>query len=189
MTVIQNSADGMEIADIFIGLHLNRYSRSFSVLFDRLAQENRNFEYNFTVLCLSWFLKLAQSVYYDDRNSASVQIARRMAASCKFNGLTYRYLRKCQYLGKQEVDIDSGDDMAAMLKCFLYANSNSGAGLAELDAFLSKAAREHRTLQQNFTRFCFEWFRYLADHAGESNASHIRLARLTLQYRDALPYI
>lgn len=188
-TVIQNSSDGMEVAGVFVGLHLNRYYRSFPVLFERLAQENRNFEYNFTILCLSWFMKLAQAAMYDDRNSASVQIARRMAASCKFNGLTYRYLGKCQYMGTQEVDINSGDDMAAMLKRFLYENCNSKTGLEELDAFLSRAVREHRTLQQNFTRFCFEWFRFLADNAGESKASHIKLARLALQYKDALPYI
>jgi len=189
MTVIRHTADGMEIADIFIGLYLNRHSRSYTGLFERLAEENRNFAYNFTILCLSWFLKLAQTDYYDDRNSASVQIARRMAASGKFNGLTYRYLGKCQYLGNMEADIDSSDDMAAMLKRFLYENSSSGAGLDEFDAFLSKAAREHRTLQQNFTRFCFEWFRFLADNVGESKAVHIKYARLALPYRDALPYI
>lgn len=189
MTVVQNSSDGMEVANIFIGLHLNRYSRSFSAIFERFSQENRNFEYNFTILCLSWFLKLAQVGIYDDRNSASIQIARRMAASGKFNGLTYCYLGKRQYMGTQEVDIDSGDDMAVMLKRFLYENCSSKDGLEELDTFLSRAVREHRTLQQNFTRFCFEWFRYLADNAGESKASHIRLAQLALQYRDALPYI
>lgn len=189
MMTVYNASDGHEVASIFVGLHLNRYSRSFSVLFERLAQENRNFEYNFTILCLSWFMKLAQAAMYDDRNSASIYIARRMAASCKFNGLTYRYLGKCQYMGTQEVDIDSSDEMAAMLKRFLYENCNSKNGLEKLDAFLSRAVREHRTLQQNFTRFCFEWFRYLTDNAGESKASHIKLARLALQYRDALPYI
>ncbi len=189
MIMVQNAADGTEVAAVFIGLHLNRYSRDYTNFFTRLSQEKRNLEYNFTILCLSWFLKLAQADCYDDRNNASVRIARRMAASCKFNGLTYRYLGKCKYLGKQEVDIDSSDDMAAMLKRFLYANSNSHAGLSEMDAFLSRAAREHRTLQQNFTRFCFEWFRFLSDNAGESKASHIRLARLALQYKGALPYI
>ena len=189
MMTVHNASDGHEVASIFVGLYLNRHYRCFTNLFVRLTQESRNFEYNFTILCLSWFLKLAQSKNFDDRNGASIYIARRMATSCKFNGLTYRYLGKCQYMGTQEVDINSGDDMAAMLKRFLYENCNSKNGLEELDAFLSRAVREHRTLQQNFTRFCFEWFRFLADNAGESKASHIRLARLALQYRDALPYI
>ena len=87
------------------------------------------------------------------------------------------------------VHVEAEGDMAAMLKRFLYENCNSKTGLEELDAFLSRAVREHRTLQQNFTRFCFEWFRFLADNAGESKASHIKLARLALQYKDALPYI
>ncbi len=189
MIMVQNAADGTEVATVFIGLYLNRYSRDYTNLFVRLSQENRNFEYNFTILCLSWFLKLAQTEIYDDRNGASVRIARRMAASCKFNGLTYRYLGKCQYKGKLEVDINSENDMAVMLKRFLYANSNASADLSEIDAFLSKAAEKHRTLQQNFTQLCFGWFQFLSDNAGESKASHIKLARLALQYKDALPYI
>lgn len=189
MIMVQNAADGTEVAAVFIGLYLNRYSRDYTNLFVRLSQENRNFEYNFTVLCLSWFLKLAQTDIYDDRNSASVRIARRMAASCKFNGLTYRYLGKCPYMGTQEVDVNSGDGMAAILKRFLYENCNSKAALEELDVFLSRAVREHRTLQQNFTRFCFGWFQFLSDNTGESNASHIKLARLALQFKDALPFI
>ena len=88
MMTVHNASDGHEVASIFVGLYLNRHYRCFTNLFVRLTQESRNFEYNFTILCLSWFLKLAQSKNFDDRNGASIYIARRMATSCKFNGLT-----------------------------------------------------------------------------------------------------
>lgn len=45
-------------------------------------------------------------------------------------------------------------------------NYSSGSGT---DAFLEQMSREHRTLQQSFTRMCLQWLEQVAERKGPQN--------------------
>lgn len=72
-------------------------------------------------------------------------------------------------------------------------------GTFNYDAFCEALSREHRTLQQNFTRLCFAWIQHCAndDYATDlrNEASHIKCKRIvdTMESADTssfyVPYI
>ena len=59
------------------------------------------------------------------------------------------------------------------------------------DEFTKLMSREHRTLQQNFTRFCIAWFKYLAEekYYDLRNEDSIKLAKELKPILDELGYL
>jgi hypothetical protein len=64
----------------------------------------------------------------------------------------------------------------------------------ETDKFTELMGREHRTLQQNFTRLCVAWFEYLSkvEHCDLRNEASVKLGKAfieKLQDEMYLPHI
>ena len=186
---IKNVSSGEEIAENFGGLYLNRYHTGHKIVYESLFSERKELQYNFTLLCIEWLLTVGESNTFDARNEATVQIGRRMKASCKFNGLSYRMFKGYTYAGVFALDIDDFGSVSILLKHFLNTGVMLGILKKEAKAFCQTMIREHKTIQQNLTRFCFDWFAFLEEHSGGSGAMQYRLARLALQFRKPLPYI
>lgn len=60
-------------------------------------------------------------------------------------------------------------DVASAINNFSFSNT----------AFAEEMGREHRTLQQSFTRLCMEWICYLAqvEHYDARNEDSVKLAK------------
>lgn len=106
----------------------------------------RDVVYNFTVMCIDWFLQLAKVSYYDDRNEASVMIARTMAASQKFNGLTYRNHTAAPEQ-RFTVDSNSEKDIVKLMSCFVRVTEKDRWGKSLQDYFILKMLHGHKTIQ------------------------------------------
>ena len=184
---ITDATDSKTIASIFASFYLNSGRTNWTPMFDLLFKESRNIAYNFTVLCIEWFLALSKVNYYDDRNEASVMIGRKMDSSCKFNGLSYRTNAKVPKV-HLIVDGQSHADIAKMLSVFLKNADADRYSKSPQDYFLDEMLHEHKTLQQNYSRLCFDWFNYLSKQ-NTAGGTHYRLARLALPFREPLPYI
>ena len=185
---ITDVRDGEQTADIFGGLYLNCHSHSWTSMLNLMTEQQRDVVYNFTVLCVDWFLHLAGVNYYDDRNEASVMIAKTMAASQKFNGLTYR-----ENIGVPErrFTVDSGNngDIVKLMSSFVRCTEKDRWGMSPQDYFFQQMLHGHKTIQQNYSRFCFAWFDLLVQKGANSKAAQYKLARLAAPYRKVLPYI
>lgn len=58
---------------------VNSFSTEKNKLFaEAMAGKHRTLQQNFTRLCIAWFQQLAVAEYYDDRNQASVELARKL---------------------------------------------------------------------------------------------------------------
>ncbi len=187
---IKDISDGKEIAFVWAGLYLNRNGgrTDWDSLFDLLYTQPRNVVYNFTVLCIQWFTALAKVSYYDDRNKASVMIGREMKDSLLFNVLEYRIYQKTPEVHFTMIT-DQEEDIVKMMSLFLKANHKDNHGKTPQEKFLTTMTSQHKTLQQSYSRLCFAWFDYLVKKGSDTNAEHIRLARLAAPFRESLPYI
>lgn len=94
---IKNVSSDEEIAENFGDLYLNRYHTRHSKVYENMCLERKELQYNFTLLCTRRLLTAGESNTFDVRNEATVQIGRRMTASCKFNGLFYRMFEEKSY--------------------------------------------------------------------------------------------
>lgn len=188
-TIIQSTTSGEEIAGVFIGLYLNSYDWIHSSFIAAMAKENPALQYNFTLLCIQWFLALSRVNYYDDRNRASYEIACKMAVSCKFDGFTLRRMKPSELPSPYEAVFNDGSAVESVVAAFLTFASGSEEGNDEYERFLQKMLDEHKTLQQNFARLSFEWFQYVVDNNPNSGAAHVRLAKKVLPYKEPLPFI
>lgn len=59
---------------------------------------------------------------------------------------------------------ENGKELAGKITDLV--NYSSGQGT---DAFLEQMSREHRTLQQSFTRMCLQWLEQVAERKGPQN--------------------
>lgn len=66
------------------------------------------------------------------------------------------------------------------------------------EEFIHELSRDHRTIQQSFTRLCFEWLKYCASedyrHDERNRASHVKCKAIVETMSkdpawDFLPYI
>lgn len=55
---------------------LNSFHPNYAGFVEAMAVEHRTLQQSFTQLCLEWFKYLANTPYYDERNEASVMVAR-----------------------------------------------------------------------------------------------------------------
>ena len=100
----------------------------------------------FTFLCLNWMKELSAFTTTDARNEASVILAKKI-----FEGETRKY---------PELNGLNANEVAAVFSVYLEEDAVNG-----YQEFLLKLRKEHRTLQQNFTRFAMRWLR----DAGKKN--------------------
>lgn len=63
----------------------------------------------------------------------------------------------------------------------------------DYEAFCSAMEREHKTLQQSFTRLCVEWLRHCADmeNFDARNAASVRIGKIVKEALkdESIPYI
>lgn len=80
-----------------------------------------------------------------------------------------------------------GKSAAKMMSDFVNA-----AATGDRKEFVEVMGKEHRTLQQNFTRLCVQWFKHLSDQERYDlrNEASVRLAKEIMQKcNTSLPYI
>jgi len=63
-----------------ISEYLNTFGvkRNINSLVEELEKEHPTLQQSFTQLCISWLQNLAKREYFDDRNKASVNLARKI---------------------------------------------------------------------------------------------------------------
>ena len=112
----------------------------------------------FTFLCLSWIKVLSDFTAMDERNEASVMLAKEIfEQDITFPVLEERREKTSTYPLLNEVN---AQEVAAVFSVYLEEDAVNG-----YQEFLLKLRKEHRTLQQNFTRFAMRWLR----DAGKKN--------------------
>jgi hypothetical protein len=80
---------------------------------------------------------------------------------------------------KIEIDLDKPEQMADAVSRFVTVCG----GYDDMMAFVKAMTRQHRTLQQNFTRLCVAWLLELAKakQCDLRNADSVRLAKLFVE--------
>lgn len=145
----------MEWAD-----HRNSFGRKLFEYFVHFLKGKRTFEGNgkmgkaicdrFTFLCLSWIKVLSDFTAMDERNEASVMLAKEIfEQDITFPVLEERREKTSTYPLLNEVN---AQEVAAVFSVYLEQDAEN-----RYQEFLLKLQKEHRTLQQNFTRVAMEW--------------------------------
>ena len=112
----------------------------------------------FTFLCLNWMKELSAFTTTDARNEASVILAKKIFEhNVEFLVLEEKHGETREY---PELKSLNANEVVAVLAVYLEKDAANG-----YQEFLLKLRKEHRTLQQNFTRFAMRWLR----DAGKKN--------------------
>ena len=74
----ENQMSARELADS-IADYLNSFgNKQIDELVKELSKQHRTLQQRFTQLCINWFQELANRRFYDDRNKASVELAKKI---------------------------------------------------------------------------------------------------------------
>ena len=136
---------------------------------------------NFTVIFLKWFKELAKVDCYDARNEDSVFLARTISAHFSDEMLVTDSLDKSGIPQQMDCNYRKDKDMQILLKNYLIIADS-------FEPFIGHMLYAHRTLQQDFSRFCLDWFEAVAVNE-KGQEGYIRLAQLANQHKTNLRYI
>lgn len=177
---IENAANGNMVATA-IGLYVNSYVYPTEEFYTRMAARGRNVQHNFTMLCLEWFRRLSECLIYDERNEASVKLAKRISEAIQYEPLE-----------RQKMANNWPSDC-----CFNFRNDAEAVRLFEKYLRLSEDNEEfiytmlhgvHRTNQQSFSRLCLEWLKRSAEQSGRGRR-YVVLARKAAKHYCYLPLV
>jgi hypothetical protein len=185
MIKIENIADGKEIAKVFVGLYCNVRSWNFKDFTETLVKEKPAAQYNFTALCFEWFRKLSEVDWnlFDDRNKRSGMLADEIVLNVNIDDYRYKDFRRKGIRDSFDVDYSSGSGIEKTVVDYIKVSKG------DYRDFMDRAASEHKTLQQNFSRLCVEWFNVYTYANTGSKAAHIKAVRKILTFDTSLPYI
>ena len=125
----------------------------------------------FTFLCLSWMKEVSTFITTDARNEASVILAKKIFEhNIEFPVLEEKHGETREY---PELKSLNANEVVAVLAVYLEKDAANG-----YQEFLLKLRKEHRTLQQNFTRFAMRWLRDAAKE--DTKLSWIREIKIGL---------
>jgi len=158
--------NGQTIETLLVGNYLN--TLCISLKEKELLKEMEKWEKSicdrFTFLCLSWIKELSYFTTMDERNEASVMLAKEIFEhDITFPVLEEKQGKKRRYPNLRAV---TAQEVAAVFSVYLEQDAEN-----EYQEFLLKLQKEHRTLQQNFTRVAMRWLQ----KAGKENP---RLSRI-----------
>ncbi len=172
--------DGKAVAELIGGLYLNCNPYGHRAFYELMALQNLATQHNFTVLCLAWFQKLAQVDYFDERNEHSIAQAKLLA---------HIEPLPCMDTDSKGIPLTHTVSYVGATGIVIVLTAYMAHQAGEHDAFLAQMLSEHKTLQQNFSRFCMRWFEVLAEKNPESQEPHVHLAKEIIKHRVMLPYI
>ena len=138
-------------------------------------------KHNFTMLCLKWFKALAKVDYYDDRNEDSVFFARTLSAHISDEMIVFNKLDRSDVPQQMECGWSTDTDMQLLIKNHLIMAD-------DFDPFINHMLYAHKTLQQNFSRFCLDWFDTVCENEKGCKA-YIQLAKIANKHKTSLRYI
>gem|GEM_PF-546946 len=179
--LIENPADGSAVASVTAGLYLNYRPFAHEEFMQAMLGEKPTVQYNFTVLCIEWFLALAKVNYFDLRNEDSVMLARSISGQC--GKLPHKQISSMKTERNIAVEYLNCKSMQQLMVSYLKASWESN------DAFIKTLLAEHRTLQQNFSRFCIGWFQTLCKAKPGSRMAHAVLAAKVLKLDTRLSFV
>jgi hypothetical protein len=95
----------------------------------------------------------------------------------------------------QQRDIDEGEKLAGLVSKFINIMCMEG----RVNAFCRKMGREHRTLQQSFSKLCYAWIKFQSEQFDAGNydgrneyackVAHKIMTDEDLKYETNLPMI
>lgn len=181
-TKLVNVTDGAAVAN-FILTYLNSYSTHFPEFNNAMIGEKKNVRYNFTILCVKWFFAIAEVAYYDDRNEDSVKFGRRLQAALYEQSYSPKAIRAEKAPTELELNYRSQADVEKAIVSFLVCSNG------DYDSFIRKMLYEHKTLEQNFSRFCVRWFEALIQENETSKSTEVVIAKKAMQLDPHFRYI
>ena len=146
--------NGQTIENLLVGTYLN--TLCIALKEKELLVEMEKWEKpicdRFTFLCLSWMKEVSTFITTDARNEASVMLAKKIFEhNIEFPVLEEKHGETREY---PELKSLNANEVVAVLAVYLEKDAANG-----YQEFLLKLRKEHRTLQQNFTRFAMRWLR------------------------------
>ena len=179
--LIENPADGSAVASVTAGLYLNYQPFAHEEFMQAMLGEKSAVQYNFSVLCIEWFLALAKANYFDLRNEDSVMLARSISGQC--GKLPHKQLSSMKTGENIVVEYLNCKNMQQLIVSYLKASWENN------DVFIKTVLVEHRTLQQNSSRFCVTWFQALCKAKPGSRSAHAVLAAKVLKLDTRLSFV
>ncbi len=177
---IVNVSLGYDVANA-MDLYVNVFcdpSKHFSCV---MRERSVRVQHNFTMLCFEWFKALAKVKYYDDRNKASVEFAKKLLIAFKYDDLRKHKLSANGV--EEEFIFDYRDDKSAVDLMERYLRLTKYH-----EGFINKMLTVHKTIQQNFSRLCCEWFRTTSDMPIR-NKPYVALAKKAAANYEGFPMI
>lgn len=161
---ISDVSDGKQVETVLVGLYLNSFDTAHPEFMERMGKESQDVRDNFIYLIMKWMRNLAARKEYewDERNAESVKLAKYLEP--ELDGLSVRITvqQAAGHPNAMAVCYREDKSMEAMMKQYLLSVDSEGAMFCD---FIKAMEQEHRTLQQNFTRFCLEWCKWSAENA------------------------
>lgn len=176
-------ASGGVMADVIGGFYLNYFPFGHDAFYDAMQAEKPPIQHNFTVLCLDWFYVLSAVTDYDARNEDSVLFARSIAHLLKPD--PPRHLKTSAQNSRMSMTVDYKDGVSVekAVAMFLCAAPDS------YKPFIEGMLRMHKTLQQNFSRFCAEWLKTVPDNPAMQKSPLLGTVKNVMALYRGLPYI
>lgn len=180
--------DGKQVATILLSYYLNSYDRVHPDFMGLMYRERPEIRTNFMVLIVQWFFNLASRKTYewDERNEKSVEMANILKAQLSQVDLKVRPVKKRNLENQIQVSYQEGQSVEQMMAAYLALTEETEE---PFKIFMSGLANEHRTLQQNFTRFVQEWCQWLVKENPTGRSREMRIAKMVAQTLVPLPYI
>ena len=177
---VNNTANGNEVAEM-IGLFVNSLKYPSEDFYKLMLQRKENVKHNFTVLCIEWFKKLANTKRYDGRNEASVSMAKDIAMEFEAEVLSKRRMSSKGILPECVNEIL--DDTAAIriIEKYLRLSSDNEQFIYTMLYYV------HLTNQQSFSKMCAMWLDTLSNE--QSKKQYVLWAKRAVKYYRYLPMV
>ena len=177
---VNNTANGNEVAEM-IGLFVNSLKYPSEDFYKLMLRRKENVKHNFTVLCIEWFKKLANTKRYDGRNEASVSIAKNIAREFETEDISKRRMSSKGVL-PQCVN-ENLDDAAAIriIEKYLRLSSDNEQFIYTMLYYV------HLTNQQSFSKMCAMWLDTLSKE--QSKKQYVIWAKKAVKHYRYLPLI
>ncbi len=177
---IVNVSIGYDVANA-MDLYVNVFGESGKRFSAIMRERSVRVQHNFTMLCFEWFKALAKVELYDERNEASVAFAKKLPVAVKYDHLSKHKLSAHGI--EEEFIFDFRDDKSAvdLMEQYLRLTKDN-------EGFINMMLGVHKTIQQNFSRLCCEWFRAISDMPVR-NKPYVTLAKKAAVHYKGFPMI
>ena len=164
-----------------IGTYVNSYCAPGKRFYECMLSKSTNVQHNFTLLCLEWFITLANTTSVDGRNLASHQFAKKAVNEYCNETLNKRKVSAKGVNRYFEFDYRDDEQAAALLERYLRITDDN-------DEFMHGMLRVHKTCQQLFSRLCLEWLKRVSE-LPTRRKHYVVLARKVMKHYTRFPMI